>query len=60
LEYLETIPEENLCVQIDEYQIETLQLTDNMVKNLKIVKANSSSGNFSNSNEDDDYENDAQ
>jgi Mg2+/Co2+ transporter CorB len=60
LEHLETIPEENLCVQIDEYQIETLQLTDNMVKNLKIVKANSYSGNFSNSNEDDDYENDAQ
>ena len=60
LEHLETIPEENLCVQIDEYQIETLQLTDNMVKNLKIVKGNSSSGHFSNSNEDDDYENDAQ
>ena len=36
LEYLETIPESNLCLQIDEYQIETLQIKDNMVKNLKI------------------------
>jgi Mg2+/Co2+ transporter CorB len=36
LEYLETIPESNLCLQIEEYQIETLQIKDNMVKNLKI------------------------
>jgi Mg2+/Co2+ transporter CorB len=36
LEHLETIPETNLCLQIDEYQIETLQIKDNMVKNLKI------------------------
>ena len=41
LEHLETIPEENLCVQIDEYQIETLQLSDNMVKNLKCVRVGS-------------------
>ena len=39
LEYLETIPEENLCIQIAEYQIETLQLNENMVKNLRIVKS---------------------
>ena len=39
LEYLETIPEENLCIQIGEYQIETLQLNENMVKNLRIVKS---------------------
>ena len=38
LEHLETIPEENLCIQIDNYQIETLQLSDNMVKNLKCVR----------------------
>ncbi len=38
LEHLETIPEENLCVQINEYQIETLQLSDNMVKNLKCIR----------------------
>ena len=41
LEHLETIPEENLCVQINEYQIETLQLSDNMVKNLKCVRVGS-------------------
>ena len=38
LEHLETIPDENLCVQINEYQIETLQLSDNMVKNLRCVR----------------------
>ena len=38
LEYLETIPESNLCLQIDNYRIETLQITENMVKNLKIVQ----------------------
>lgn len=36
LEFLETIPESNLCLQIAEYQIETLQIKDNMIKNLKI------------------------
>lgn len=36
LEYLETIPDSNLCLQIEDYQIETLQIKDNMVKNLKI------------------------
>ena len=39
LEHLETIPDENLCVQIEEYRIETLQLSDNMVKNLRCVRA---------------------
>ena len=43
LEHLETIPEENLCIQIDNYQIETLQLSDNMVKNLKCVRVASNS-----------------
>ena len=28
----ETIPEFNLCIQIDEYQIETLQIKDNIIK----------------------------
>ena len=41
LEHLETIPEENLCIQIDNYQIETLQLSDNMVKNLKCIRVTS-------------------
>ena len=36
LEHLETIPESNLCLKIDHYQIETLQIKDNVVKNLKI------------------------
>jgi Mg2+/Co2+ transporter CorB len=36
LEYLETIPESNLCLQIDEYQIETLQIKDNVVRSLKL------------------------
>ena len=39
IEHLETIPDENLCVQIEEYRIETLQLSDNMVKNLRCVRA---------------------
>ena len=43
LEHLETIPEENLCIQINNYQIETLQLSDNMVKNLKCVRVASNS-----------------
>ena len=43
LEHLETIPEENLCIQIDNYQIETLQLSDNMVKNLKCARVASNS-----------------
>lgn len=41
LERLEFIPEGNLCVQIDEYRIETLQIKDNVVKNLKISRLHS-------------------
>lgn len=36
LEHLETIPEFNLCIQINEYQIETLQIKDNIIKSLRI------------------------
>ncbi|NKB97465.1 MAG: DUF21 domain-containing protein [Pseudomonadales bacterium] len=36
LEYLETIPDSNLCLTIDNYQIETLQIKDNIVKSLNI------------------------
>jgi len=32
LEYLETIPESALCLQIDNYLIEVLQIKDNAVK----------------------------
>ncbi len=36
LEHLEMIPESNLCLQLNEYQFETLQIKDNMVKTVKI------------------------
>ena len=36
LEHLETIPETNVCLWVDEYQIETLQIKDNIVKTLSI------------------------
>ena len=36
LEHLETLPEANLCLQVNEYQIETVQIKDNMIKALKI------------------------
>ena len=36
LEVLETIPESNVCLTIENYQIETLQIKDNMIKNFKI------------------------
>lgn len=38
LEHLEFIPEGNLCVQLADYQIETLQIKDNIVKRLKISR----------------------
>ena len=41
LETLETIPDSNLCVRVDDYLIETLQIKDNVIKNLKITKASS-------------------
>ena len=36
LEQLETIPEANVCLWAGEYQIETLQIKDNIVKTLTI------------------------
>ena len=36
LEHLETLPDSNLCLQVDNYQIETVQIKDNMIKALKI------------------------
>lgn len=38
LEHLEAIPENNLCVRVDDYLIETLQIKDNVVKTLKISR----------------------
>jgi Mg2+/Co2+ transporter CorB len=40
LEHLETLPESNLCLRIGDYLIETLQIKDNVIKNLKITRAN--------------------
>ena len=39
LEHLEHIPENNLCVQIADYRIETMQIKDNVIKTLKIMRA---------------------
>jgi Mg2+/Co2+ transporter CorB len=36
LEHLEFIPETNVCLQIGSYLIETLQITDNVVRSVKI------------------------
>ncbi|MEM1437107.1 MAG: HlyC/CorC family transporter [Pseudomonadota bacterium] len=37
LEHLETIPDNNLCLQIDGYFFETLQINENVVKTVKIT-----------------------
>lgn len=37
-EHLELIPEYNLCIRIGRYQIETLQIKDNLVKTARIVQ----------------------
>ena len=39
VEHLETIPESNLCIQVGAYQMETLQIKDNVVKTLKIWRS---------------------
>ena len=39
LETLETIPEGNLCLRVDEFRIETLQIKDNIVKHCRITRA---------------------
>lgn len=39
LEHLEALPENNLCLRIDDYLIETLQIKDNVIRNLKITRA---------------------
>ena len=42
LEHLEAIPESNLCLRVDDYLIETLQIKENVIKNLKITRLPSS------------------
>jgi Mg2+/Co2+ transporter CorB len=39
LEHLETLPENNLCLRIDDYLIETLQIKDNVIRSLKLRRA---------------------
>ena len=39
LEHLESLPENNLCLTIDDYRIETLQIKDNVIKNLKVTRS---------------------
>jgi Mg2+/Co2+ transporter CorB len=41
LEHLETLPESNLCLKVGDYLIETLQIKDNVIKNLKITRISS-------------------
>lgn len=36
LEHLETIPETNVCLRLGDYQIETLQIKDNIVKTISV------------------------
>ena len=37
LEHLEFIPESNVCLRIDHYLIETLQISDNVVRTVKVT-----------------------
>jgi Mg2+/Co2+ transporter CorB len=39
LEHLEALPENNLCLTIGEFRIETLQIKDNVIRNLKITRS---------------------
>ncbi len=47
LEHLEMLPDSNLCLRIGDYLIETLQIKDNVIRNLKITRAASSAENGS-------------
>lgn len=38
LEHLETIPEHNVCLRIDDYLIETVHIKDKIIKNIKVYK----------------------
>lgn len=38
LEHLESIPENHLCLRIDDYLIETMQIKDNVIKTLRIMR----------------------
>ncbi|MEX0943377.1 MAG: HlyC/CorC family transporter [Pseudomonadales bacterium] len=39
IEYLETIPDSNVCIRLDNYRIEILQIQDNMIRTAKVSQA---------------------
>ena len=39
LEHLETLPDQNIGLQIDSYQIETIAIKDNMIKTLRVKRS---------------------
>jgi Mg2+/Co2+ transporter CorB len=41
METLESIPDANVCLNINGYRIETLQMTDNLIKTARIIELNS-------------------
>jgi Mg2+/Co2+ transporter CorB len=43
LEHLETLPDSNLCVRLGDYLIETLQIKENVIRNLKVIRVTPSS-----------------
>lgn len=54
LEYLEMIPESNLCLQIERFQIEILQIMDNRVKSMKIRRLENWQDDDADPDEDED------
>ena len=53
LEHLEMIPEANVCLDVDGYRIETVQIKDNIIKTLKIERS-ARADHIEQSVEDDD------
>ena len=39
IEYLETIPDSNVCIRLDNYRIEIVQIQDNMIRTAKVSVA---------------------
>jgi Mg2+/Co2+ transporter CorB len=39
IEYLETIPDSNVCIRLDNYRIEIIQIQDNMIRTAKVSQA---------------------
>ena len=37
-EYLDQIPQSNLCIEIENYRFEILELDDNLISKIKIIK----------------------